>query len=319
MQQGGVFDIPIKYAGNWYILRRGESVPKTFEEMKPELLASLRNRNGYSAASKLAERAQNRLKETKDPTKVAQELAAEANMKPEDMVKETGFIKTGDDVPNIGSSQQFESVVEPLNNPGDVGDRTGVKGGFAIPILVEKKAPRIPDFEEVKSKVAEAFKRERAKEQLAQIAKDTASSANNSAELKAAAEKGGFEVTTETAYKLGSPLGNAGTSPALDEALYALKTGEVTKTPIKVGDNWVILAVTNRKEADLAEFAQQREQLMQTMVATKQNQVFEDYIATVQRRMTNEGKIKIYQNVLATIEEAEPEIALPPGAQFPQQ
>ncbi|HVQ36888.1 MAG TPA: SurA N-terminal domain-containing protein, partial [Pyrinomonadaceae bacterium] len=72
MEPGVVSDIPIRYAGNWYILRRGESVPKTFEDMKPELSASLRNRNGYSAASKLAERAQARLKELKDPQKVAQ-------------------------------------------------------------------------------------------------------------------------------------------------------------------------------------------------------------------------------------------------------
>ena len=60
MQPGDVSDIPIKYAGNWYILRRGESVPKTFEEAKPDLLASLRNRRGYVAAAKIAERAQNR-------------------------------------------------------------------------------------------------------------------------------------------------------------------------------------------------------------------------------------------------------------------
>jgi len=317
MELGVVFDIPIKYAGNWYILRRGEAVPRTLEDMKPELLASLRNRNGYSVASKLAERAQNRLKETKDPRKVAQELAAEANMKPEEMVRETPFIKPGDDVPNIGSSQQFEAVVEPLNNIGDVGERTGIKGGFAIPMLIDKKEPRIPGLEEVKAKVAEAVKRERAKEQLAQIAQDIASSVKSVADLKAAAEKAGFKAATEEAYKLSGTLGEAGTSPALDEAIYSLKTGEVTKTPLKVGDNWVVLGVTNRKEADLAEFSQQRDQLMQTMLSGKQNQVFEDYIATVQRRMMQEGKIKIYQDVLASIDEAEPEIALPPGAQFP--
>jgi len=86
---------------------------------------------------------------------------------------------------------------------------------------------------------------------------------------------------------------------------------------LKVGDNFVVLAVTNRKEADLAEFAQQREQLMQTILTARQSQVFEDYIATVQRNMMQAGKIKIYQDVLASIEEAEPEIALPPGTQFP--
>jgi len=316
MQPGDVSDIPIRYASNWYILRRGESVPKTFEEAKPELLASLRNRRGYAAAAKIAERAHNRLNETKDPQKVAEELAAEANMKPAEMVKETPFIKPGDDVPGIGSSQQFEAAVAPLNNPKDVGERTGVKGGFAIPMLVEKKEPRVPDFDEVKTNVAGILKQQRAQEQLEQKAKEVAASLHSAGDLKAAAEKAGFEAATEESYKLGSPLGKAGTSPALDEAIYGLKTGEVTKTPLKIGDTFVVLGVTNRHEADLAEFAKQRDQLTQTMLSAKQNQVYEDYISAVQQRMKQDGKIKVYRDVLASLEESEPEVA--PAPQRPQ-
>jgi peptidyl-prolyl cis-trans isomerase D len=319
MEEGQVFDIPIKYAGNWYILRRGAAVEKTFEEAKPELLVSQRNRKGYAVAAKLAERAQTRLKETKDPQKVAQELAAEANMSAGEMVKETPFIKPGDDVPNIGSSQQFEAVIAPLNNAGDVGERTGVKGGFAIPMLVDKKEPRIPEFAEVKDKVAQSLKQKRATEQLEQKAKEVASSVTSAADLKAAGEKTGFEANTEEGYKLGATLGKAGTSPALDEAIYALKPGETIKTPVKVGENWVVLGVTSRKEADLAEFSKQREQLTQTKVSAKQNELFEDYIGAVQRRMKQDGKIKIYDDVLAAIEEDEPEIATPPRPQLPIQ
>ena len=318
MQPGDVSDIPIKYAGNWYILRRGESVPKTFEDAKPDLLASLRNRKGYVAAAKIAERAQNRLKETKDPQKVAQELSGEANMKPGEMVKETGFIKPEDDVKDIGNSKQFEAAIAPLNNPNDVGERTGVKGGFAIPMLLEKKEPRIPEFDEVKTNVADVLKQQRAKEQLEQKARDLAASLNGAADLKAAAEKAGFEVATDDGYKLGSTLKDAGTSPALDEAIYILKNGEVTKSPIKVGDSFVVLGVTNRHEADLAEFAKQREQLTQSMLSGKQSQIYEDYITAVQQRMKQDGKIKVYTDVINSLEESEPEIApQPQRPQFP--
>jgi len=318
MQPGDVSDIPIRYGGNWYILRRGESVPKTFEETKPELLASLRNRRGYAVAAKLAERAQTLLKEIKDPQKVAQELAAEANMKPGEMVKETAFIKPGDEVTGIGSSQQFEAAIAPLNNANDVGERTGVKGGFAVPMLVEKKEPRTPDFEEVKNKVAQEVKQQRAKEQLEQKAREIASAATSVADLKAAAEKAGFEVGAEPGYKLGSPLGKVGTSPALDEAVYALKPGDLAKSPLKVGENLVVLGVADRHEADLAEFAKQREQLTPTMLSARQSQVYEDYISAVQQRLKQEGKIKVYTEVLTSLEESEPEIAPPPQRpQFP--
>ena len=319
MKPGDVSDIPIRFGGNWYILRRGDDVPKTFEQAKPELLISLRNRRGYGAAFQLAQKAHTRLQATKDPQKVAQELAAEANMKPTDMVRETPFVKPNDSVPEIGSNQQFEQALEPLNNPNDVGEVTGVKGGFAIPMLLEKKEPRIPEFDEVKSKIADSMKQQRAKEQLEQKAKDLAASISGPDAIKAAGEKEGFDAGVEEGFKLGSSLGKAGTSEALDDLIYSLKQGEFSKTPIKVDDKWVIVGLTKRVDADQTGFAAQRDTLKQSMLSERQDQVFEDYIAGVERRMKQDGEIKVYDDVLAQLEEEEPsaEPGLPGGLNFP--
>lgn len=319
MKPGDVSDIPIRFGGNWYILRRGDDVPKTFEQAKPELLISLRNRRGYGAAFQLAQKAHTRLQATKDPQKVAQELAAEANMKPTDMVRETPFVKPNDSVPEIGSNQQFEQALEPLNNPNDVGEVTGVKGGFAIPMLLEKKEPRIPEFDEVKSKIADSMKQQRAKEQLEQKAKDLAASISGPDAIKAAGEKEGFDAGVEEGFKLGSSLGKAGTSEALDDLIYSLKQGEFSKTPIKIEDKWVIVGVTKRVDADQTGFAAQRDTLKQSMLSERQDQVFEDYIAGVERRMKQDGEIKVYDDVLAQLEEEEPsaEPGLPGGLNFP--
>jgi peptidyl-prolyl cis-trans isomerase D len=318
MEVGQVFDIPIKYANAWYLLRRGEAVNKTFEEAKTELLVSQRNSKGYAVAQGLADRAQARLKETKDPQKVAQELAAEANMSPAEMVKETPFVKPGDDVPNIGSSQQFEAAIEALNNPNDVGEKTGIKGGFAVPMLVEKKDPRIPEFDEVKTNVADAFKQQRAREQLEQVAKQIAGSAKTPGEITAAAMNAGLESATEESYKLGGTLADAGASPALDDAIFGLKSGEVAKAPVRIGEQWVVVGVTNRQNADLAAFASQRATLMNGMLTTRQTQVFEDYIGAVQRKMKQDGNIKIYEDILLKMDEAEAQLAPRPQIPLPQ-
>ncbi|MFN2454352.1 MAG: SurA N-terminal domain-containing protein [Pyrinomonadaceae bacterium] len=310
--QPGQLTDPIKFGSAYYILRRGEAVPKSFEDARQELLVSMRNRRAYAAAAQLAERAANRLKETKDVQKTAQELATEANMKPADMVRETPFIKTGDDVPNIGNSQQFEQSIAGLNTAGDIGDRTSIKGGFAIPELVEKRDPRIPEFDEVKDKVAQSARTERAKTQLEQSARELAANATSAADLKAAAQKLGLEAQEAKDYKLGQPLGQAGTSPAADEVIYNLKAGESVKTPVKIGDNWVVVGATKRTEADLAEFSKQREQLTETALSERRNQVFGDYIAGVQERMQRDGKIKVYDDVLAKMEDDEPPVATTP-------
>ena len=320
MQPGDISDIPIRYGGDWYILRRGDSVAKTFAEAKPELLVSLRNRRGYGAAFQLAQKAKTRLQETKDPQKVAQEIATEANMQPAEMVRETGFVKPGDDVPDIGTNQQFEQALAPLNNPNDIGEPTGIKGGFAIPMLLEKKEPRIPEFDEVKSKVADAIKQQRAKEQLEQKAKDLLATGTSPDALKAAGEKEGYDSGLEEGFKLGSSLGKAGISTALDDLIYSLKPGEVSKNPIKVEDKWVVVGLKNKVDADQNGFAAQRDTLRQSMMGERQDQVFEDYIAGVQQRMKQQGKIQIYQDVLAQLDESEPaaEPGLPGGLNFPQ-
>jgi peptidyl-prolyl cis-trans isomerase D len=308
LQPGEVTD-PIKYKNAYFILRRGESVPKTFEDARAELLVSLRNRRGFSIAQKIAQKAQDRLKQTRDPQKVAQELAAEANMTPADMVRETPFVKPGDDVPNIGSSQQFEDGIAPLNSVNDVGDRTQIKNGFAVPILVDKRDPRIPDFEEVKDKVTRAVKEEKANAQLEEKAREIIAAAKTPGDLKAAAEKLGLEAKAEANYKLATPLGEAGSSVLIDDPLYASKAGDVIKTPIFLNQNYLVIGITKRTEADLTEYAKQRDSLMQTALTERKNQVFDDYLDAVRKRMESNGKIKINKDMLISLQEEEPEAA----------
>jgi peptidyl-prolyl cis-trans isomerase D len=319
---------PIKFGNSYYILRRGDAVPKTFEAAKPELLVSLRNRRGYASAAAVAKKAVDTLKANNDVTKAAQALAAETNMAPAAMVKETGFIKPNDDVKDIGISQQFESGIAPLNNVGDVGDVTPIKNGFAVPVLIAKKDPRDANFDEVKEQVTKAVKAEKAKAQIEQSAKDIIASAKTAAELKAAAESRGFEVLTAKDYKIGSPLGAEGakpgestnSTPALEDAIYQLRAGDVTKAPIKSGDNWLVAAAAKRTDADPVEFEKQRTDLTESLLTERRNQVFDDYIVSVQDRMTKDGTIKIYKEELAKLNEGiidEDPTALPGRQRLP--
>src|SRR2546423_3793463 len=310
MQPGEITD-PIKYKNAYYIFRRGESVPKTFEAAKPELLASLRNRRGYAVAQKIAQKAQDRLKETKDPQKVALELAAEANMNAADMVRETPFIKPGDDVPNIGSSQQFEDAIAPLNNQNDIGERTGIKNGFAIPMLMEKREPRIPDLDEVKTRVVHDLKEEKAKSELDAKAKEVIAGAKTPGDLKGIAEKLGLESKAESNYKLGTPLADLGSSSLLDEPLFKAKAGEITNPAIFLNGNYLVIGGTKRTDADLTEFAKQRSCFLKSAQTARRDQVFGDYLASLEDRMKLDGKITIDKEALDQVQEEEPDIEVP--------
>ncbi|MCY7346633.1 MAG: peptidyl-prolyl cis-trans isomerase, partial [Pyrinomonadaceae bacterium] len=317
MQPGDVTE-PIKFQDRYYILRRGEAVPKTFEDARKEIEVSLRNRRGYSAAAELAQKIVDRLKETKDVPKTAQEFAAQANMNQAEMVRETGFVKPGDTVENIGNSPQFEEGIAPLDNLNDVGEKTPIQNGFAIPMLVEKRDPRDAEFDEVKAQVAETVKVEQAGARVEEIAKQIAAGATGAGNLAAAAASKGLKAQDAKTFILGSPLGqgpSAATSEALEAAIFNLKTGEVTKTPVKIGDNWYVVGVNSREEAKMDDFAKERDNLVEQKVSEKRGQIFTDYLASVRREMETKGDIKIYEDALTKLDEATPETESPQSQQ----
>lgn len=323
MKEGEVSQ-PIESGSNYFIFRRGKEIPKTFEDTKKELEVSLRNRKAYAVVAELAQKVVADLKETKDVQVTAQKFASQANMSVADMVRETPFVKPGDDVQNIGVSPQFEEGIKNLENPNDVGERTPIKDGFAIPLLIEKKEPRDATFDEVKAQITETVKIEKARNQVEEIAKQVASGATSASVLNTAAQAKGLKAQDQKSFILGSPLGqgpSASTNEALEDAIYGLKTGEVTKTPLKVGDNWYVVAVNSREDASMDDFAKQRDQLMQTMLQEKRGGVFSDYLAAVRQKMEKSGEIKIYNDVLEKIDAATQSDApqVPQFPQFPQQ
>lgn len=305
MQPGEVSE-PIKYQDRYFILRRGETVPKTFEDAKKEIEISLRNRRAYAAAAELAQKITDRLKETKDVQKTAEEFAAQANMSPKDMVRETGFVKPGDTIENVGISPQFEEGIAALENQSDVGDKIPVQNGFAVPMLVDTRAPRDAEFEEVKDKVAETVKIEQAKAKVEEIARQIAASASSAENLSAAAQSKGLKAQETKSFILGSPLGqgpSAATSDALEDAIYNLKPGEVTK-PVKVGDNYYVVGVIKREDINMADFAKERDGLVEEALTKKRGQVFSDYLASKRHEMEANGQIKIYQDALTKLNDA---------------
>ncbi len=304
MKPGEVTE-PISYQSRYFILRRGEDVPKTFEAAKKELEVSLRNRRAYSVAAELAQKVDDSLKETKDPQKTAQAFAAQANMSAADMVKETAYVKQGDDVPNIGVSPQFEEGIAALENQNDVGEKTPIQNGFAIPMLVDKKDPRDAEFDEVKGQIIDVVKLDKARAQVEEIAKQIAAGAANAGALGAAATAKGMTAKDQKNFILGSPLGEgptASTNEELETAIYALKSGDVTKNPLKVGDNWYVVGVTKREDANTADYAKQRSSTMQQMLSKKRSAVYSDYLAATRQKLETDGSIKIYKDALEKVD-----------------
>jgi len=313
MKEGEVTE-PISYQGRIFVLRRGRDVPKTFEDAKPELIVSLRNTKADAANAALAQRMKERLAVVKDVRKVAEEFAAEANMSVAEMVRETPFIKPGDSVDQVGVNPEFEAAITPLEKPGDVAEKLRITNGFAVPFLVEKKDPRDAELAEVRGQVVEALKKEQAGSRVEQIAKDIAAGATTSGAIAGLAASRGFKAADQKDYTLGSP--SATTSADLEDALFGLTAGQVAKNPIRLGDSWYVVGVSNRTEADMEKFATEKTDLMEKKLEEKKSDFFAEYIAEQRKQREDSGEIVIYEDELARLEEQNA-AAAPPAASAP--
>ena len=85
-----------------------------------------------------------------------------------------------------------------------------------------------------------------------------------------------------------------------------LASGEVLQ-PIFLNQNYLVIGVNKKTDADLTEYAKQRDTLMQQALTDRKNQVFGDYLTSVMSRMKQSGSIKVYQDVLDTVAEEEPQ------------
>ena len=304
MSPGSVTE-PINYEGRYFILRRGDSVPKSFEMAKKELDVSMRNRRAYSVAAELSQKISDALKQNKDIQKTAAEFAAQTNTSAAEMVKETAYIKPGDDVPDIGVSPQFEEGILGLQNQNDVGDKIPIQNGFAVPLLVDKKEPRDAEFDEVKAQVTESVKLEKARTLVQEIANQIASGAANVSALAGLAAGKNLKVLDAKSYSLGSPLGtgpSASTNKELEDAVYAMKEGEVSKKPVNIGDSWFVVGVNKREEASMDKFAKDRDRLRDDMLDRKRGEFFVDYMSATRRKLESDGSIKVYDDAIAKID-----------------
>jgi len=303
---------PVKKGDKYYILKVTDRRIPTFAETREELLKAARTRKGYSKAVEIASEAEQKFKESKNAESVAAEINGKYGAQIA-AVRDTGFFAEGDPIPNLESNSALESSVFEAQNTGDVSDRINIDKGFAIAQYVERRDPHEPAFEEVKTKVENAYRQEKAKELAAQRAAELAK-AQNADELKRIADSAGIKSDERAGLKGTESIGSL-VSEFERAPVYKLNVGEVTKEPIKTANNvFVVAALRERKEADMGEpFQKERASIEQRLLDERRNTFFSTYLSMTQKQLQADGKIKIHDDAIATAIDTGSGLTLPPS------
>jgi peptidyl-prolyl cis-trans isomerase D len=311
LKQGEVSEA-VKKDDKFYIFKVTERKAPSFAEARQQLLESARTSKSYDKAVEIVREAETRLKEVKDPDTVAAEIGKKYGAQIA-TVKDTGYFSSGEELAEIGQAPDLQSAIFDLQNPGEVTTWVSVANGFAVAQYLDKRDPRDPTFEEAKAKVEEKYRKEKAKEVAAGIARNLAQAKtpdelrqmattllaqyNNSQDK---AEKQAVRLDERAGVKLGDSIGPMVTE-ADREPVYKLENGQVTSEPVKTeADVYVVAAMLSRQEPDMgAGFDQQRKSIEDGLLSAKRNTYFMTYLEMTMQKLKADHTIQIYPDTLA--------------------
>ncbi|MFL6215956.1 MAG: SurA N-terminal domain-containing protein [Blastocatellia bacterium] len=300
---------PIKKGDKYYILKVTDRRTATFEEAKPGLLKNARVSRGYSEAVNIANQAAQRFKESKDAQAIVNQINQQRGVQVAS-VRETPFFTRTDAPAELSAMPELQAAIFELQNPGDIGDSVNIKDGFAVPQYVEKRDPHDPTFDEVRAKVEQRYRDDRAK-QLAEERARQIAQAKTLDDMKRIADSLGIKTDERAGVGETDSIGPLTTEEGR-ASVYKLNVGQVTSEPLKTeNDHYMVIGMVGRKDADMSEaFQKEKKSLEQRLLDEKRNIVFTTYLAELQQKLKAEGKIKIYQN---RIDDAMEALASQPG------
>lgn len=286
LPKGGTSDV-VKSNYGYHIIHvddKQEAHVKSVDEVKPQIEAVLRQQKAARAAEGEANAFM-----TQARTSGLDKAASAKGLQ----VTTTDFVSRTDSLPGIGNSPQFMEAAF-AQTAKSAPDMIQIPQGFVIYQVLDIKPPATPTFEEIRSRVEEEFKNQRATELLGQKTQELADRAKAEHDLKKAAKELGATVKTSDLVDPNGQVPDIGSMTGPASAAFSLKQGEISG-PINSGSNGAVLQVLEKQQPSDTDFAAKKDEVRDALLQQKQNELFGLFVTNLRQQMEKAGKIKINQ------------------------
>jgi peptidyl-prolyl cis-trans isomerase D len=267
------------------VVDREQARTRTFEEVRETLRPELAEQKLERAVAQMGDRLAAEVRQSS--RRPIEELAAAVGLP----VRTTDFFALGEPMNSLGSAEQLQQAVFRLR-PGELSAPVLTERGYAVFAVREIQPARQGTLNdaEIRRRVAEDFRRERAIQLARTRAEELARRAQSGESFAAAARALGFTPQTSEPITRSESIPGLGSGREL-AAAFSIEPGR-TGAPVQVGADWAVFRVVERAEADPAAFATQSEELRRQLLQNRRETAYEAFRRSLRERMTLEGKVE---------------------------
>ena len=258
---------------------------KTLAEVRSQIEDQIRWEKAQAEAQRIGDEI---AKEIDDPTDLDTVAKARGLT-----VGDSGLFSREEPLAGLGFAPAVTSEAFNLEQ-GKVSGLLRTSQGLAFIALAEIKPAYAPKIDEVKDKVREDVVKLKAVE----VAKTRAAAmAQAKGNFAAAAKAAGVGVKTTDLITRGSALPEIGVSSAVEDAVFALKAGEIS-APISTDNAVVVARIAERQDINPTELQGARDAIRGELLQTRRGQFFAAYMTKAKAKMQIEFQPEAIKTLL---------------------
>ncbi|HSP33500.1 MAG TPA: peptidylprolyl isomerase [Thermoanaerobaculia bacterium] len=279
---------PIKTQYGYHIIKVLERRPegyKTYDEVKGDLATAVADQQAKDQARELMKQIWARVRQTKPAAPDA--FGAYANDKVSS--NDTQWFQKNDPIPGMGVNPALTSWAFSAKQ-GDVGEMIGTPRGIIIPYLYGIRPAGVTALDEIRDRVTQDAKMQKARELATQA---LARAATGAPSVDVVATKIGLTPADTSVTRQGFISGINGDTTQLVNAALNAPVGRVVG-PVPTGDGAVVFQVTEQHRVTDQEIKQNEAAYMEMLRAQQARMLRTDLLA----RLRKEAKIEVNDQVL---------------------
>ena len=264
---------------------------KPLDEVKVQIEPAVKQQKTAVAAQNLANSAQSTAR-----TAGLDKAAAEKGL----TVTSTELIAQNDPLPGVGTAQELSNSLFAAKK-GDPPAQAQTPQGYAIFQVTEIEPPQTPTFEEVKAKVEDQFKQQRAQMLLTQKTQELADRAHAEHDLKKAAKEVGATVKTSDLVNATAQVPDVGAMSGPANVAFNLEVGQISG-PLQGGmGSGFVLSVIDKQQPSPEEAKAAWDRAKDSLLDQKRQVLEGLYVQNLRDKLEKDGTIKVNKKEMERI------------------